>query len=144
MAPPERAKGVHGLVIARLQQLMAEEGIQMRNGDQGPCLLTVINSSRIEADISRDTKIFQGSSVKQRKNRCKLIFSDLGSTEQIIMILMPVMEVPSNHFSQLRSLDGKMARFRLVLEMYVDTNNRALFNCDHNSKQLKKIVEYFS
>ena len=72
------------------------------------------------------------------------IFSiDQRNKEQIMMILIPVAKVPGRHISQLRSLAGKLSSYALVLEMFVDTNNKVFYDCDHNNDQLEKIVDFF-
>ena len=52
---------------------MADEGLQLRDGDHGPRLVTVVNSSRIESDINRDTKHLQGT-YKQLSISLQLYF----------------------------------------------------------------------
>ena len=87
LAPPERAKAVHGQVpykiniliqilnkrhrnnlhsmlfcqvMDRLNLLLHTAGVTLHSGDSGPCLVTVVNSSRIQADITRDTRVLTG------------------------------------------------------------------------------------
>ena len=47
-------------VIERLNTLLHTAGLTLRSGDSGPCLVTVVNSSRIQADITRDTRNIKG------------------------------------------------------------------------------------
>ena len=47
-------------VIDRVNTLLQTKGVTLRSGDSGPCLVTVVNSSRIQADITRDTRVLTG------------------------------------------------------------------------------------
>ena len=62
----------------------------------------------------------------------------------IVVVLIPFREVPDRFTSQERSMMGQVPGCQLLLEMFVDTNNKVFFNCDHNNNQLARIVEYFS
>ena len=47
-------------VLDSLNSLLHNAGVTLRSGDSGPCLVTVVNSSRIQADITRDTRVLTG------------------------------------------------------------------------------------
>ena len=47
-------------VLDSLDELLDNTGLTLRSGDSGPCLVTVVNSSRIQADITRDTRVLAG------------------------------------------------------------------------------------
>ena len=50
-------------VIERLNLLLRTAGVALHAGDSGPCLVTVVNSSRIQADITRDTRSITGDKM---------------------------------------------------------------------------------
>ena len=62
----------------------------------------------------------------------------------IVVVLIPFREVPERFTSQERSMMGQVSGCKLLLEMFVDTNNTVFFNCDHNNNQLQRIVDYFA
>ena len=62
----------------------------------------------------------------------------------IVVVLIPYREVPDRFTSQERSMMGQVSGCKLLLEMFVDTNNTVFFNCDHNNNQLQRIVDYFA
>ena len=68
----------------------------------------------------------------------------LGDRPVIVVVLIPFREVPDRFTSQERSMMGQVPGCKLLLEMFVDTNNKVFFNCDHNNTQLQRIVEYFA
>ena len=58
------------------------------------------------------------------------------------MVLIPFREVPSRFFSQAQSLLGKIEGCEILVEVFVDTNNKVVFDCDHNTAQLKRVINY--
>ena len=62
----------------------------------------------------------------------------------IVVVLIPFREVPDRFTSQEKSMKGQVPGCQLLLEMFVDTNNKVFFNCDHNNAQLARIVDYLS
>ena len=66
--------------MERLNTLLHTAGVSLRSGDSGPCLVTVVNSSRIQADITRDTRVLTGDQTGLtccRKDCCR--FGEPGS-----------------------------------------------------------------
>ena len=47
-------------MLERLNNLLYTAGVSLHSGDSGPCLVTVVNSSRIQEDITRDTRNLKG------------------------------------------------------------------------------------
>ena len=58
----------------------------------------------------------------------------------IMVILIPTREVP-RRFSP-TTITSRSLRCNLALELFVDTNLRVFFNCDHNKSQLNRIVDF--
>ena len=58
-APPNAAN-VHAQLLDKLNDLLYIRGFHIVEGQGGPCLVTVVNGSRIEADINRDTGCIKG------------------------------------------------------------------------------------
>ena len=129
-------------VLDSLDKLLDNTGLTLRSGDSGPCLVTVVNSSRIQADITRDTRVLTGdqSVLHGLSNNV----AGLENRAMVLVVLIPFREVPDRFTSQERSMMGQVPGCQLLLEMFVDTNNTVFFHCDHNNTQLKRIVEYFA
>ena len=53
--PPAIMKNIHEEILRRLSQ-----GLQLRHDPAGPCLVTVVNNSRLLADINRDLRRAKG------------------------------------------------------------------------------------
>ena len=71
-----------------------------------------------------------------------LLVSGLEKRDVLVMVLIPYKEVPARFFSQAGSLTRTLPGCRLLLEMFVDTNNRVFFDCEHNTAQLRKIIDF--
>ena len=128
--------------MERLNSLLHTAGVALRSCDLGPCLVTVVNSSRIQADITRDTRVLTGD--QEGLPWCWKLVAGLDNRSVIVVVLIPYREVPDRFTSQERSMMGQVPGCKLLLEMFVDTNNKVFFNCDHNNNQLQRIVEYFA
>ena len=50
-------------MLERLNDLLYTAGVSLHSSDSGPCLVTVVNSSRIQADITRDTRSITGDKM---------------------------------------------------------------------------------
>ena len=46
-----------------LDDLLDIRGLNLEEGQSGPLLVTVVNASRIEADINRDTGCIKGGNI---------------------------------------------------------------------------------
>ena len=57
---PSRAATVHTQLLSKMDDLLDIRGLHLDEGQSGPCLVTVVNASRIEADINRDTGCIKG------------------------------------------------------------------------------------
>merc|ERR1712037_114111 len=76
---PPAASTVHKQMIDALNSLLdRQHGLRLEPGSEGPCLLTVVNSSRLEADYKRDSQCFKVT-ANQRV---------------ILVILIPTRQVP--------------------------------------------------
>ena len=61
LSPSQSASSVHRQMRGMLGNLLQRQGLRLEQRPTGDlCLLTVIHSSRLEADISRDSRCLQG------------------------------------------------------------------------------------
>ena len=145
MLPPACASSVHSKMLASLQNLLHRQGLRLEQDMGDICLLTVVHSTRIEADITRDSRCLKGEKRNFQILYFLSIFGSLfipgiGYQRLIMVILIPMREVPQTFFSQVPP--SIIPRCDLVLEMFVNTNLTVFFDCDHNSSQLNRIVKY--
>ena len=61
LTPPQSASSVHPQMLGMLRNLLQRQGLRLeQRPTEDLCLLTVIHSTRLEADISRDSRCLQG------------------------------------------------------------------------------------
>ena len=65
--PPSKAATVHDQMLDSLDDILAGEGRRLQEGRSGPCLLTIVNASRILADINRETNNLRGEILYLKK-----------------------------------------------------------------------------
>ena len=52
--PPRQVTSLHQQILHKVEERMAGQKISLERGSRGPALVTVVNSSRVYADIKRD------------------------------------------------------------------------------------------
>ena len=89
-------------VLDSLDKLLDNTGLTLRSGDSGRCLVTVVNSSRIQADITRDTKVLTDD--QSVLHGLSSNAAGLETRAVIVVVLIPFREVPDRFTSQERSM----------------------------------------
>ena len=98
LTPPACASSVHSKMLTSLQNLLRRQGLRLEQDMGDVCLLTVIHSTRIDADITRDSRCLKGE-----KRNCEIFifcqylltfFQGIGYQRLIMAILIPMREVP--------------------------------------------------
>ena len=141
-APPNAAN-VHAQLLNKLDDLLYVRGLHIDEGQSGLYLVTVVNASRIEADINRDMgRIKDGKYSKLIKKIFSFSCAGLDDKEKIVIILIPVRDVPTQHVSRAKALTAKIAGCNLILEIFVDFNAKKFLDCKHNIRELNSIIEY--
>ena len=56
LPPPSKINTIHKAILAKLQ----DSGVKLEDSDNGPCIVTVVNSSRLQADMERDLREARG------------------------------------------------------------------------------------
>ena len=89
-------------VLDSLDKLLDNTDLALRSGDSGSCMVTVVNSSRIQADITRDTKVLTGDQSVLHGLSCNV--AGLEDRAMVVVVLIPFREVPNRFTSQERSM----------------------------------------
>ena len=140
LPPPASASSVHSKMLDSLGKILHRQGLRLEYGMGGICLLTVIHSTRIEADINRDSRCLKGDIYILSLSSHSPFYVGVRYQRLIMVILIPTREVPQRFFPM--TLPSRIPGCDLMLEMFVDINLRVFFDCDHNNSQLKRIVKY--
>jgi len=110
----EKESCLQGQLLGQLSNLLMEKGLRLEEGTRGPCLLTRLNSSSVEG---------------------------VPNQRMIIASLVPFRNVPPRFFSQTEEVaSSSIPGCDLLVELFVDTSGTLLFDCAHNTEELKRVI----
>ena len=55
-SPPNQVQGIHRQIVKQMKEVFATLGYKLRTKGEGTTVVTVVNSSRAQADFDRDVK----------------------------------------------------------------------------------------
>jgi len=122
--PPKSMKFLHETIMSDL----FSKGLEVIQDPNAPCLVTVANTSRVRADISRD--------LKKAK--------DTSSKEYIVLVLTPLRDIPESVTSLRKILSSWPENVSCMVHFIVDVNLEHIHQCDHNTKEHLSLISYLS
>merc|ERR1711892_159016 len=123
LAPASSMATIHQAILAKVET----HGVHLADGPSGPCLVTVVNSSRLDSDMNRDLR-------KARETPNRLL---------VIMVVKASRDPPKNEPSIESMLSKWPEDAALIVHFVCDMGLRNLHSCPHNDGELDKLVNHF-
>merc|ERR1711936_274849 len=120
--PPVKGAALQQQILQNIKSSLGEQDIHLREGNYGPTVVTVVNSSRTNADIRRDVRA-----------------ANLTDTEAENVIILRL--VPTNDQNKdVGKVNLKEMNIKLDLSFLIDPDTPTVYQCEHNSNQLEEAV----
>lgn len=121
-SPPNQVQDIHRQIVKQMKEVFATNGYRLRTKGEGPTVVTVVSSSRAQADFDRDVKA-----------------ANLTSEESANFVILRI--VPS------KDPRKKVEKFKkevvlLDLIFLADQKATTLLDCNHNKEQMEEMVNY--
>merc|ERR1719186_1692023 len=118
-SPPSQVKNLHKEIIEKMKSTFSDKGCELVQDGDGPTLVTVVNASRVKADIKRD-----------------MAAAKLTSSESSSVLLLRI--IPTRDPNQTVERQ-KSENFQLDLPFLVDQDLN-IHECSHNTEQFEVLM----
>merc|ERR1711892_37142 len=120
--PPAHVKSIHKEIIKLITTVLSQHGCELIKDNNGPTLVTVVNSSRTKEDIERD-----------------MLAAELSGSEASDVILLRI--VPSlNQSIKVKKMSDE--HYKLDLVFIAEQSAQKLKKCPQNMQACDEIIQY--
>merc|ERR1711892_914985 len=120
--PPAQVQSIHKEIIKLIKTALSQHGCELIKDNNGPTLVTVVNSSRTQEDIERD-----------------MLAAKLSGSEASDVILLRI--VPSlNHSIKVKKMSDE--HYKLDQVFIAEQSAQKLKECPQNMQACDEIIQY--